>query len=82
MPPRNKQAELAIKLRGNKPGYEVKGLVEELAPLAEGPFAGAGELWTKWSTDGLRFDAQELIATTKLRWIRKLDTGNAKPREI
>ena len=77
-----KQVELAIKLRGNKPGYEVKGLVEQLALLSVAPFTGPVELWTKWSTDGLKFDAQELIPTTKLRWIRKLDTTGAKPREV
>jgi hypothetical protein len=77
-----KQVELAMKLRGNKPGYEVKGLIEQLAPLAEAPFVGAAELWCKWSTEGLRFDAQEMIATTKLRWIRKLDTASAEAREV
>src|SRR5512139_3281096 len=78
---RTKQTELAIKLRGNK-GYGVKGLVAELASLTTAPFVGAAEMWTKWDADGLKFDALELIATTKLRWIRKLDTTGAEPREV
>ena len=78
---RSSQTDLGIKLRGNK-GYEVKGLVAELAPLTDGPFAGAVELWSKWDADGLRFDALELVPTTKLRWIRKLDTDGAQPGEV
>jgi len=77
-----KQNELGIKARGNAPGCEVKGLVALLGSLNEAPFTGTGELWTKWSTEGLRFETAELIATTKLRWLRKLDTSGAQVREV
>jgi hypothetical protein len=77
-----KQVELGIKLRGGKPGYEVKGLVEDLGRIDADPFVGNGELWTKWTVEGLRFDAEEVVATTKLRWIRKLDTSGQGITEV
>ncbi len=76
------QTELAIKARGNKPGHEIKGLVATLSPLASAPFVGAVELWSKWSVTGLAFDRSELVATDKLRWIRKFDTETARPVEV
>lgn len=76
------QEELGIKLRGSAPGCEVKGLVAVLAPLSRAPFVGPGQVWTKWSTEALRFEPDELVATTKLRWIRKLDTKGSAPREV
>jgi len=78
-----KQAELGIKLRGNKPGVEVKGLV---AVLAEGcrdrPFAGPIEIWTKWSSEALPLMGAALISVNKRRWLRKFDTAGPKVREI
>jgi len=76
------QDELAIKLRGNKPGFEVKGLVEELGAIGADPFRGDAELWTKWTLEGLRLDAEDVIAITKLRWLRKLDTGGSTVHEV
>lgn len=76
------QTELGIKRRGNKPGYEVKGIVERLAQLTDSPFIGHAELWAKWSTERLRFNVDEMIPITKLRWIRKLDMAGTEPREV
>ena len=51
------QVELGIKLRGNRTGTEVKGLV---AGLAEGsqdsPFVGPIEIWVKWWSEALSLD--------------------------
>ena len=30
----------------------------------------------------MRFDVLDMVATTKLRWMRKLDTSGAEPREV
>jgi hypothetical protein len=76
------QTEVGIKLRGNKPGWEVKGLVARLSPLADAPFTGEPEVWTKWTVDGLAVDARDVLATTKLRWIRKLAMDGETPREV
>lgn len=77
-----RQAEIGIKLRGNKPGYEIKGLVAELEPIDAAPFHGAGEIWSKWSIENLKFDARELIAIAKLRWMRKLSMDGDSPVDV
>lgn len=77
------QAELGIKLRGNKTGVEVKGLV---AILAEGchdyPFTGQIEIWTKWSSEALSLGGAGLILVNKRRWLRKFDCAGSELREI
>lgn len=77
------QIELGIKQRGEKSGIEVKGLVATIEEgLAEGPFQGQLELWTKWTSAALTLPANSTIATNKRRWLRKFDTGAATPQEI
>jgi hypothetical protein len=80
--PDPEQADLGIKLRGNKTGVEVKGLV---ATLAEGchnyPFIGQIEIWTKWSSGALSLGAG-LVLINKRRWLRKFDCTGPEFREV
>jgi hypothetical protein len=77
------QTELGIKLRGGKPGIEVKGLVSRISGgLLTEPFIGPIELWTKWTSGTLKFDPESTIVTQKVRWIRKFDTTEGSPREL
>lgn len=63
-----------MKVRGNKPGIECKGLVARVAPGIEaGPFAGPLEIWCKWSSEALNLPANHLVCVNKQRAIRKFD---------
>ncbi|MCC6585665.1 MAG: hypothetical protein IT168_03010 [Bryobacterales bacterium] len=71
------QDELGLKVRGNKPGIECKGLVERTAKgVAAGPFTGDLEIWCKWSSTSLNIPAHQLVCVSKRRAIRKFDTAN------
>jgi hypothetical protein len=78
------QAELGIKLRGNKPGVEVKGLVASV--VADGcrdhPFGGPIEIWSKWPSVALSLAAAQVIPVNKRRWLRTFDNVGAEVREI
>src|SRR5262245_48779035 len=86
------QTELGLKLRDkNKEddsGVEVKGLVEIRGnSLAEGPFSGGIEIWTKWTSTSLtRRSLQAGLSGTvkidKLRWLRKFDTTGPELEEV
>jgi hypothetical protein len=77
------QTELGIKLRGGKPGIEVKGLVSRVSGgLLTEPFIGPIELWTKWTSGALELNPASTIVTEKIRWIRKFDTQSGSPREL
>ena len=77
------QAELGIKLRGNKTGAEVKGLV---AVIAEGcrdhPFRGPIQIWSKWTSEALSLTNAALILVNKRRLLRTFDTAGPEVREI
>jgi hypothetical protein len=78
-----RQVELGIKLRGNRTGAEVKGLV---AALAEGsqdsPFVGPIEIWVKWSSETLSLEGAELVLVSKRRWLRKFAFADLELQEI
>lgn len=77
------QTELGIKLRGGKPGVEVKGLVSRLSGgLLTEPFIGPIELWAKWTSETLELDPASTIVTQKTRWIRKFGASEHPPREL
>jgi hypothetical protein len=77
------QSELGLKLRGNKKGVEVKGLVVVIwGGLTVQPFAGPVELWTKWTSEPLELNSNSTISVAKLRWLRKFDTTAQLPQEI
>ena len=78
------QVELGMKHRGDKPGFEVKGLVsKEWGELDAAPFLGPIEIWAKWTSEALVLDSS--VITThirKKRWIRKFSTDGDSPSEI
>jgi hypothetical protein len=77
------QIELGLKHRDGKAGVEVKGLVAPAwGHIAVDPFSGSIELWAKWTSEQLELPPKLLIATTKVRWLRKFDTENFVPEEI
>jgi hypothetical protein len=80
--PQRGEPEISIKKRGDKPGFEVKGLVAtrnspELVPLA--PHV---EIWCKWSCTIPGFRLTDEVAITKTRWLRKFDTSKYVRSEI
>jgi hypothetical protein len=81
--PDPQQAELGIKLRGNKSGVEIKGLVAVAREVcSDAPFVGSIEVWGKWSSKELRLSDAALIIVSKHRWLRKFSTDGAQVREI
>ena len=76
------QKELGIKVRGTKPGVEIKGLVEtgKDYSIVE-PFAGPIQIWCKWTSLEFDIGTAPLFAVVKERWLRKFDTARGV-REI
>jgi hypothetical protein len=78
-----KQTELGVKLRGDKPGVEVKGLVRApLKAVTVEPFTGSVELWVKWTSSAIRLEGAPTVRTRKTRWLRKFDTRDDTCREL
>ena len=75
------QSEVSIKIRGGRPGVEIKGLVavcrSELVP-----FAPYFELWCKWRLQASALEMTKRIIIQKTRWIRTYDTSRAAIVEI
>ncbi len=77
------QIELGIKTRGEKPGVEVKGLVAIPGDTLEFNSCQIPiELWSKWTSLALNFDANHGVQLRKTRWLRKFNTAGTKPIEI
>ena len=76
------QEEVGIKRRDGEARAEIKSLVARGAALSTAPFSGPPEIWTKSSTDRLVLEPAQLVATAKLRSLRKLDTASPEPKEI
>ncbi len=74
--------EISLKRRGDKPGFEVKGLVTTRSNPELEPLAPHIEIWCKWSCaiPGLNF--RDEVAITKTRWLRKFDTSKRVRSEI
>jgi hypothetical protein len=78
-----RQVELGIKLRGNKKGVEVKGLVAVPADsCSSSPFVGPIEIWVKWSSESLSLAGADLVHVSKRRWLRKFGFTGPELREI
>ncbi len=78
-----RQTELGIKTRGEKPGAEVKGLVAIPGDVLEFNSCQIPiELWSKWTALALNFDANHGVQLRKTRWLRKFNTAGTKPVEI
>jgi len=75
------QSEVSIKIRGGRPGVEIKGLVavcrSELVPFA--PYV---ELWCKWRLQASALEMTKRMIIQKTRWIRTYDTSGAAIVEI
>ncbi len=80
----SRQVELGIKRRGNKPGYEIKGLLAADCGLAlPAPFTGPVQRWCKWTTEALRLADVPTITILKWRRLRKLDLDDpAQAHEV
>jgi hypothetical protein len=80
--PQRGEPEISIKKRGDKPGFEVKGLVATRGGPELEPLAPHIEIWCKWpcTIPGLNL-TNELLAT-KTRWLRKFDTSKYVRAEI
>lgn len=76
------QNEIGIKLRGGKPGVEIKGLVKTVASKAVRPFTGNIEIWAKWTSQSLPLASNLTTAIDKSRWLRKFSTDMKSAREI
>jgi hypothetical protein len=78
-----KQIELGVKTRGDKPGVEVKGLVATLGNAVEfNAHEISIEFWSKWPSQALGFDSAAGVTLHKKRWLRKFDTTNARVAEL
>jgi hypothetical protein len=68
------QSEVSIKIRGGRPGVEIKGLVavcrSELVPFA--PYV---ELWCKWRLQASALEMTKRMIIQKTRWIPTYDTS-------
>ena len=78
--PQRGEPEISIKKRGDKPGFEVKGLVTTRRSPELEPLAPLIEIWCKWrcTIPGVKTD----LAVTKTRWLRKFDTSKYVRAEI
>jgi hypothetical protein len=77
------QTELGVKTRGENAGVEVKGLVETLTDTVEFNCSKIPiEIWSKWPSRALGFDASAGVTLHKTRWLRKFDTAGSTPVEI
>src|SRR5262245_33598979 len=63
----DRQNELGIKLRGSKPGVEVKGLISREGFLDVAPFIGRIEVWAKWSSRVLELRSDLMVTVHKRR---------------
>jgi hypothetical protein len=81
--PQRKEAEISLKKRGNKPEYEIKGLVSTRRAAELEPLAPHIEIWCKWSCTIPRLNlTDDELAITKTRWLRKFDTSKYVRAEI
>lgn len=77
------QSELGLKVRGDKTGVEVKGLIAVIRDdLRVSPFRGPIELWAKWTSEVLQFNSVPTVSTEKQRWLRMFDTSMITPVEL
>ncbi len=78
-------SEIGLKTRdraGVVPRFEIKGLVATTEMPQIPHFGARCELWCKWSCTLALAAGADTISTTKLRWLRKLDTSGPVAREV
>lgn len=76
------QTELGIKVRGSKPGLEIKALVSQRGLLTLGSLRAVAQIWTKVPSTALDLKGRPLVSTSKVRWIRKYDTCGSTIRQV
>jgi hypothetical protein len=76
------QTELSAKIRGGKPGVEVKGLVAVGATIQLDSYEIPVEIWSKWASEALARDPADGLRIHKARWLRTFDTTGETPVEI
>lgn len=77
------QTELGIKKRGQKPGVEIKGLVETLHHnLDPNSHISPIEIWCKWNSGSLSIDRCPTLQVQKLRRLRRFDGTSGRFIEI
>ena len=77
-----REAEISLKKRGDKPEFEVKGLVTTRRASELEPLAPHIEIWCKWSCTIPSLNLRDELAITKTRWLRKFDTSKYVRSEI
>ena len=70
------QSEMSAKIRGERPGVEIKGLIAVCRSEAV-PFAPDVELWCKWSLQASALEITKKMIVQKTRWLRTYDTSPA-----
>jgi hypothetical protein len=76
------EPEISLKKRGDKSGFEVKGLVTTRRSPELEPLAAHIEIWCKWSCTIPGFNLTDGLAVTKTRWLRKFDTSKYVRSEV
>jgi hypothetical protein len=76
------EPEISLKKRGNKPEFEIKGLVTTRRASELEPLAPHIEVWCKWSCTIRGLKLPDDLAVTKTRWLRKFDTSKYVRSEI
>jgi hypothetical protein len=80
--PQRGEPEISLKRRGDKPDFEVKGLVTTRRSPELEPLAPHIEIWCKWSCTIRGLKLADEVAVTKTRWLRKFDTSKHVRSEI
>jgi hypothetical protein len=75
------QSEMSAKMRGERSGLEIKGLVAVCRSEAV-PFAPLIELWCKWSLPPSALEIAKKAIVQKTRWLRTYDVTRAGIVEI
>ena len=80
--PQRGEPDISLKRRGDKPDFEVKGLVTTRRSPELEPLAPHIEIWCKWFCTIRGLKLADEVAVTKTRWLRKFDTSKYVRSEI
>ena len=80
--PQRGEPDISLKRRGDKPDFEVKGLVTTRRGSELEPLAPHIEIWCKWSCTIRGLKLADEVAVTKTRWLRQFDTSKYVRSEI
>ena len=80
--PLHRATDIGLKRRGDKPEFEIKGLVAARRVPELEPLAPHIEIWCKWSCTIAGLNLRDEVTVTKTRWLRKFDTSKHVRSEI